>query len=79
MTTDKKQISTHQGFPVYFTPPQYEGDEPGYSWQEGGYFDTIEECKADIADWNKAELRSEREEFGYPDDTPSVTPWYANA
>jgi hypothetical protein len=40
---------------------EFDGDEPGYYWQEGGYFETIEECQADITRWNKIELRRERE------------------
>jgi hypothetical protein len=28
-------------------------NEDGFYWQEGGYYDTIEECQEDIADWNR--------------------------
>lgn len=38
-------------------------EEGGFYWQEGGYFDTIEECQADIADWNR-DLRSDENIYG---------------
>jgi hypothetical protein len=48
-------------------------NEDGFYWQEDGYFDTIEECRASIADWNNAHARAEPHE-----DTPCLDPpWWA--
>lgn len=45
-------------------------NEDGFFWQEGGYFDTLEECRADIADWNMGEAEPH-------EDTPSLdAPWW---
>lgn len=47
-------------------------NENGFYWQEGGYFETRQECEADIADWNAGTYRYET-----PLDTPSLPPaWY---
>lgn len=39
------------------TGPGFEGfhiykNDEGYYWDEGGYFFTVEECRADIHSWN---------------------------
>lgn len=62
-----EHAGTHGGFKI-------ERCEHGYFWQEGGYFDTIEECQEEIDDHNAAEEQRDRETFGVPDDTPSLPP-----
>ena len=49
-------------------------NEDGFFWQEGGYFDTIEECRDDIARWNRTSQGWEE----VPADTPCLDPpWWA--
>ena len=40
-----------------------EQSEDGFSWAEGGYFETLSECKADIARFN-GDLRSDENVYG---------------
>ncbi len=40
------RVRFYQGFPIYHR-------DSGYYWQEGGYFDTIQECMADIESANQ--------------------------
>lgn len=45
-------LEKFQGFKIY-------EDDDGYFWDRGGYFETIEECRKDIARWNIEELEHE--------------------
>lgn len=54
-----------EGFSIY-------SSVDGFYWQEGGYFETFEECVDDISNWNARELRAEYERH-----TPSLeAPWW---
>lgn len=48
--------------------------EDGFYWQEGGYFDTIEECRADIMDWVDSGVD---DDINPHEDTPALdAPWW---
>lgn len=49
-------MARFQGFKI-------EQDSNGFFWQEGGYFDTLQECHADIAAYNR-DLRSDGNVYG---------------
>ena len=68
-------IERHAGFKI-------EHDEDGYYWQNGpdggGYFDTVEECRADIDSYN-AEEYERYADIDTPPDTPSLgAPWWSH-
>lgn len=41
-------VETYEGWRIYL-------DEYGYYWQEGGDFETVEDCREDIDHWNSQE------------------------
>ena len=52
-----------QGFVITKSPD-------GFYWAHGGYFDTVEECRADIDYWNALEENP-------PDDPSLESPWWS--
>ena len=64
-------VETFQGFPIR------RNVESGYYWQEGGYYDTLAECRQDIADWNFDQFREDFERGIVGEDTPALErPWW---
>jgi hypothetical protein len=64
-------MAKFQGFSIH-------QNEDGFYWQKGGYFDTIEECRADIAHWNHGEIITAQREGLIPVDTPCLEPpWWS--
>lgn len=55
----------HQGFTIHGDP------QSGFYWQEGGYFDTLAECHADIEDWNTS-LQTDENIYGLPSIAQSI-------
>jgi hypothetical protein len=76
-----KQMANSSLHPVYHAMSKFQGftisqNEDGFFWQEGGYFDTIEECRADIADWNA--VTDQLGEFHRQDQFEELDPpWWA--
>jgi hypothetical protein len=54
-------VEKFQGFAI-------EHEHDGFAWDHGGYFDTIEECRDDIADWNTCDDLDGRHVHGHPGD-----------
>ena len=62
---DAHLVEKYQGFPIY-------KHREGYFWQDGGFYATVQEVKAEIDDFNRGWPYDE-----LPDDTPSLAPaWY---
>lgn len=65
-----KPVERFQGFIIR------RQEDDGYYWQEGGYFDTIQECREDIADWNSAAID---DDINPHEDSPSLDPpWWSH-
>jgi hypothetical protein len=57
-------VETFQGFAI-------RKDDEGFHWNYDGYFETLEECRDSIRDWNASEWPEDRE------DTPCLPdPWW---
>lgn len=68
---DENLVDRHEGFDILKA-------DDGYYWENGGYHDTIQECRLDIEDWNAGELQHDPDWPPY--DTPSLPdPWWAYA
>lgn len=64
MSMKHQQVGTYQGLPYYRDPVD------GYYWQNGGFCDTAEEVKAEIAEFNAGNA-------DVPDDDPCLPePWW---
>jgi glutathionylspermidine synthase len=65
---NQKAKFKHAGFDILFEP------DDGFYWQEGGYFQTLDECCEDIDDWSECQRLHDMETYGVPEDTPSLPP-----
>lgn len=67
--SDVKHVMRYMGFNI-------ERNDTGYYWNNSDYFDTIQECKDDIDDYNESE-REHYRDIDTPPDTPSLeAPWW---